>query len=387
MWRSDGGRIPHGLGEPVSQDPHTMYILFDYQIFSLQRVGGISRYFVELAQRLPSFDRSIETAVLAPVHINAHLASSSIRVFGKKIQGFPGKHRLLPRLNRFLGSFMHKHIAADIIHETYYSQKVPAGNCPRVLTVYDMIHERYPQMFTGPDIDIPRYKAAAVARADHVIAISKKTREDLIRFLRVPEEKISVIPLASSFEPPAFEGSADHSTRPFLLYVGLRNGVKNFATLLRAYVESTTLRRDYDLVCAGGGAFTAAERERIRQGLVADRVRYVEVDDVLLKRLYARAHLFVYPSLYEGFGLPLLEAMRCGCPVVCSNTSSMPEIAGDAARYFEPEDAEQMRVVMERVLHSETEREQMKNRGYLRAKLFSWESCIAKTAEVYRRLK
>lgn len=371
----------------MREDTNRMYTLFDYQIFSLQRVGGISRYFVELAQRLPHYDRSIQTAVLAPLHINAYLASSTLRVFGKKIPAFPGKHRLLPPLNRLVGSYIQHRIKPDIVHETYYSHVVPTDTLPRVLTVYDMIHERYPQMFTGADIAIPAYKATAVARADHVIAISDKTKDDLIRFLAVPEGKISVIPLASALEPPPAEEYLDvPQKRPFLLYVGLRSGVKNFAGLLRAYTDSPFLRRNYDLVCAGGGPFTAAECKNIRQGGVDDRVKYMKVDDSLLKRLYTSADLFIYPSLYEGFGLPLLEAMGCGCPVVCSNTSSMPEIAGDAACYFDPEESEQIREVMERVLISDSERKHMKNRGYLRMKMFTWEKCIEKTAQVYRKL-
>lgn len=110
----------------------------------------------------------------------------------------------------------------------------------------------------------------------------------------------------------------------------------------------------------------------------------MHADDSLLASLYSQAALFVYPSLYEGFGLPLLEAMRCGCPVACSNTSSMPEIAGDAASYFDPSDEEGMRAVMESTLQSKDILRSLQARGYERGKLFSWDKCVSQTLELYR---
>jgi glycosyltransferase involved in cell wall biosynthesis len=251
-----------------------------------------------------------------------------------------------------------------------------------------MIHELFPEQFGGIEKKIPEHKAAAVSRADHIIAISQNTRTDIINFLGVPERKISVIPLASSLEVTLLPdpGTTVSWDKPYLLYVGLRQGVKNFSTLLTAYMHSKTLRH-YDLLCVGGGPFTSHESGSIKYSGLQDKIHQIEADDIALKILYANATVFVYPSLYEGFGLPLLEAMKCGCPVVCSNTSSMPEIAGDAACYFDPADAEELRFRLERMVLSETEQKYYQQRGYEREKIFSWDRCVEQTVQVYKSLQ
>ncbi len=366
-----------------------MLICYDYQIFSLQKVGGISRYFVELAERLARYDDGIETTVIAPLHINEYLSRSSVKKIDKKFFAFPGKHHFLPQVNRRITARILKKLQPDIFHETYYSNFLQEVNAPRVLTVYDMIHELYPEQFDGLEKKIPEYKAAAVSRADHIIAISQNTRADVISYLGIPENKISVIPLASSLEEASLSFSCNCKKwdKPYLLYVGLRQGVKNFSTLLMAYRRSKILPQGYDLLCVGGGPFTHQESSVIEHSGLKKKIHQLQADDMHLKMLYSNATVFVYPSLYEGFGLPLLEAMKCGCPVVCSNTSSMPEIAGDAACYFNPADEEELRTVLERMVLSETEQEYYLQRGYEREKKFSWSACVEKTAQLYRSLQ
>ncbi|MBU1232460.1 MAG: glycosyltransferase family 4 protein [Proteobacteria bacterium] len=361
-----------------------MHIVYDYQIFALQKVGGISRYFVELASRLPASSPEIETTVLAPVHINEYLASSSVRKIGWKVACFPGKHRILPAINRIASRTILKSQHPDIFHETYYSATVQSAHVPHILSVYDMIHERFPHQFQGPDLHIPQLKAKAVARADHVIAISNHTRDDLIQYLNVSPEKITVIPLAASFEKTEKKKDVNVCERPYLLYVGLREGVKNFQRLLLAFAHSTLLLSEFDLLCVGGGEFNSEELRCFQKFGVSERIKHQSADDSLLASLYSHAALFVYPSLYEGFGLPLLEAMHCGCPVACSNTSSMPEIAGDAAIYFDPSDEEEIRVAMESTVQSKDIVTSLRARGHEREKLFSWDKCVSQTLELYR---
>jgi glycosyltransferase involved in cell wall biosynthesis len=370
----------------VNTGHQNMHIVYDYQIFALQALGGISRYVLELAQRLPSFSPDFTTTILAPLHINLSLEQSPVHKIGRRIAPFPGKHHILPSINRIAGHRILRKLHPDLVHETYYSSASQSTQVPHVLTVYDMIHERYPDQFTGVDRVIPQVKARAVAMADHLIVISGNTRDDLVEYLHVAPEKITVIPLASSLLKPGEGQMGEIRTKPYLLYVGLRNGVKNFQTLLAAFSHSSVLRADYDLLCVGGGTFTPVEMALIKEMGVTEQVQHRSVDDTLLATLYAQAALFVYPSLYEGFGLPILEAMHCGCPVVCSNTSSMPEIAGDAALYFNPHDEEEMRVVMESVVRSITKTAELRTRGYARESMFSWENCVAHTAEVYQNM-
>ena len=361
-----------------------MHILYDYQIFTLQKMGGISRYFVELAGRLPHCASGFETTVLAPYHINDYLAHSQVQTVGRKIPSFSGRHRILPLLNRAAGRSYLKKQPPDILHETYYSTIAQNTPAPRFLTVYDMIHERFPDQFHGVDCHIPELKSRAVTRADHVIAISKSTRDDLIQYLHIPSEKITVISLAPSFARIDEQAAIQPWRRPYLLYVGLRGGVKNFKRFITAFSHSKMLCSGFDVVCVGGGAFTPEEKSIFQKLGVGENTRHVQADDTHLAALYAQAALFVYPSLYEGFGLPIVEAMHCGCPVVCSNTSSMPEIAGEAALYFDPLDEEELGAVMESVVGSRERADSLRVRGYEREKMFSWDTCVRQTAALYR---
>lgn len=366
-----------------------MRIVFDYQIFSLQQYGGISRYFLELAQNLPYFCKDIETAVVAPYHISPLLTkysrSGQISVIGRQLPIFPGKHLVLPSLNRLASSSAMNALKPDLIHETYYSDHTVEYDCPRILTVYDMIHERFHECFTGVDRQIPELKKKAVHRVDHVITISQSTRDDLIEFLDIPPERISIVPLASSLKRNAENHREKCDRRPYLLYIGLRGGVKNFNVLFRAYMQSEELRSNFDLLCVGGGQFSKEEISLIARAGLTAKVVQLEADDSTLASLYSSAAVFVYPSLHEGFGMPILEAMQCGCPVACSNTSSMPEIAGEAAMFFDPKDPDEIGSVLESVVHSSELTEKMRRLGYEQVKKYSWEQCSHKTAQIYRQ--
>ena len=211
----------------------------------------------------------------------------------------------------------------------------------RVLTIYDLIHERYPNSFIN-SVGTTRPKKIAANRADHVICISESTRRDLVEYCGVPEERTSVIYLGVD---PNF-GQVINTTerlnpRPFLLYVGARGGYKNFNGLVKAFAKSERLRQEFDLLCFGGGAISSSELElAMALGLRPNQLIQIGGSDNILVSLYKQASALVYPSLYEGFGIPPLEAMTVGCPVICSNSSSLPEVVGDAAETFNPLDME-----------------------------------------------
>ncbi len=175
---------------------------------------------------------------------------------------------------------------------------------------------------------------------------------------------------------------------PYFLYVGQRSGYKNFARLLNAYASLPRIRNEFDLISFGTNAFTPQEKEAIHSlGLDPMRVRHLSGDDASLAYLYRKATAFVYPSLYEGFGLPPLEAMSLGCPVLCSNTSSMPEVVGDAGLFFDPLDSEAIRQAMESVASSLELRRDLISRGTQRVKSFSYDRCAAETLAVYGSLR
>lgn len=367
-----------------------MMILYDSKIFQLQKYGGISRYFVNLIQRVA---REEQVVVSAPLHVNNYLAELPPGlVKGAKLAWSPpGSGRVL----EFVGGVIDRMVIAksspDVLHETYYSRKAVApATIPSVLTVYDMIHERFANMFPRR-VNIARRKAAAVSRASHVICISENTRRDLLEFHNLDPNKVSVVHLGCDVLKAGTDSgvlvSALNKSMPYLLYVGDRAFYKNFKTLLRAYASSAWLRKNFRIICFGGGGFQADELQLIRElDLDPTRIEQVGGGDNVLAVYYQNAAAFVYPSLYEGFGIPPLEAMALGCPVVCSNTSSIPEVVGDAGEYFDPEQIESIRASVEQVLQSSERRAELIRNGYKKCAEYSWDRCASETLEIYRGL-
>lgn len=363
-----------------------MRIAYDYQIFSLQTYGGISRYFYELAGNIANLQEEC-VSVVSPLYVNAYLeAKDNLRVVGRKIPAVRYTHYLRQEMNRFLSPLLMARLHPDLVHETYYSAQgtAPAGS-KTVLTVYDMIHERFPGDFPARD-RTSRNKAVAVERADHVICISEQTRNDLLELLDVDPAKVTVVHLGFSLAGRQ-ERRGRQWERPYLLYVGNRAGYKNFNGLLRAYAANRELMATHDIVAFGGGQFNMQERTLIdKLGIPGMRVRHESGGDAVLADLYAGAALFVYPSLYEGFGIPPLEAMSCDCPVVCSNSSSLPEVVGNAAELFDPGSPEAIGSAIERVLNNADLRQSLIASGRSRIELFSWERCARQTMNVYQRV-
>ncbi|MGI8549160.1 MAG: glycosyltransferase family 4 protein, partial [Gemmatimonadaceae bacterium] len=313
-------------------------VAFDHQIFSGQRYGGISRYLVELVRHLSVRD-DCTVSVLALAHANAYLASlPGTLVRGWSVPNVRRTGRLRQRVNDVVTRMLLGSFRPDIVHETYYSawRLAPVG-VPTVVTVHDMTHERFPRYF--PDAaSLARRKAAAVRRAAHVICVSENTRRDLLELIPIDPERVSVIHLASSLPSaatPARTGPR-RDGRPYLLFVGDRRGYKNFSMLLDAMLLLPAGLRHVRLIAFGGGPFGTAELQHI--ALLGDSVVQVSGGDQALAELYSNAAALVYPSLYEGFGIPIVEAMACGCPVICSDTGSLPEVAGAAAEYCDPRD-------------------------------------------------
>ena len=376
-----------------------MKIAYDSQIFCAQTYGGVSRYFCEISTRIAK-EPGVQVSVTAPMHINAYLehvprgivlgfrAPNTDRFQTKHGANYP---RLALRgLGLLMGDWMLRAMKPDIVHETYFSPyRLGSRRARRVLTIYDMIHEKFASSFPHAD-KTARYKALAAERADHVICISESTRRDAIEILGLPPEKTSVIYLGFDLMNTAgarVEELVLPTRGTFLLYVGNRGGYKNFLRLLEAYGTSPQLKMGYELICFGGGAFHADELEAMRTlGLDSGQVSQLGGDDQLLAKLYEHASAFVFPSLYEGFGIPPLEAMSHDCPVVCSNTSSIPEVVGDAGEYFDPADIESMRAAIERVVTSDSHRNLLIAKGRERLKHFSWDRCAIETLDIYRKL-
>jgi len=350
-----------------------MRVLYDYQGF-MQRYGGVSRYFVELTRAMRR-QGGFEPLIPAFFTDNQYLEHTRTFLTHRPVKG---KTRIMAALNRAI-SLRSLSSDYDLFHPTYFSPYfLDRLEKPFVVTVHDMIHE----LFDGGQVrddGTAGNTRLLCDRAAAVIAVSRNTKDDLCRLLGLPEKKVSVVHHATELR---YAGQARLHERPYLLYVGERGGYKNFE-LFAASVAPVLIRRGLDLVCAGGGALSQKERALLSGLGLADRVVQLSfADQGSLASLYHFAEAFCYPSLYEGFGIPLLEAFSCGCPVAASSTSCFPEIAGEAAEYFDPRDSSSIAQAVERAAFGR--RDELIRLGRERLSLYSWERSAAATLEVYR---
>lgn len=361
---------------------------FDEQAIVAQHRGGVSRYFVELVTAFradPSFGVSPIVGWWATRNEYAAAAglAPAARLLGNGKLGPTATTReaaiaylanAVPR-SRLRG--------ATLRHHTFYHSRflAPRNAQPRVVTIYDMIPEVLPELFTtNPHLAKREY----VRRADLILCISASAHDDLVRVYGQPDAPVLVTPLGvdSSFRP----GGSRPAGAPegYVLFVGRRAGYKDFATLLAALRVPEL--RGVPLVAVGGGPFTADELDQIQAFGLAGSVMQVDASDEDMPRYYANAAVFVFPSRYEGFGLPTLEAMACGCPTVLARSSSLPEVGGEAARYFEPGNEEQLAEQLMSVLSDSTLRSGLRAAGLARAAEFTWSACATATANAYRLL-
>ncbi|TBR60367.1 mannosyltransferase [Westiellopsis prolifica IICB1] len=355
-----------------------MHILYDGQIYARQTAGGINRYFANLISRLPKdVFPTLTTRQILDVNYPTH---PNLKTFLYK--GFRPR-RISDSLEKhyFQAIATFKHF--DLIHPTYYSllsqKDFNFYRYPLVLTVHDMIYE----IFYPNDPHIEE-KRKAIMTAQAIICVSENTKKDLLEYYSLPEDKITVTYLASEVDSSLSYGSESVPIYPYYLYVGSRSSYKNFDTLLAAFAKVVSVKSEVRL-CIVGSPFNRQEEQLIAALNLSERIEhYNNVSDSHLAKLYRCSVAFVYPSLYEGFGIPPLEAMSCGTVAVVSNTSSIPEVVGDAGLLFDPKATYDLAEILLLLLDKPTERDQFIAKGYKRAKIFSWNKTAAQTLQVYR---
>ncbi|MBQ4407179.1 MAG: glycosyltransferase family 4 protein [Bacteroidales bacterium] len=350
-----------------------MKILFDHQIFAYQEIGGVSRYFCEIMKHIPK--EMWYTSVSLSNNVYLKELQVPHKPFLENIN-FYKKGRVMLELGKIHSSKVIKQGDFDVLHLTHYeSYANNKTNKPIVLTYHDKLFHSFE--YNKRTI---REQKRCFERADAVVAISHNTKKDLIDYFDYPEEKIHVIyhGVANnlSVEKPIFDFD-------YVLFVGRRGRYKNFENFLYAFAKLDA--KDLRLVCTAGD-FTREELNLIKQLNLSGRVVHKFASDRDLNALYQNAVFFVFPSKYEGFGMPLLEAMANKCPVLCSNNSAFPEVAGDAAVYFNADDVDSIVYAMEKVYNSQAVRNDLINKGLERVKEFTWEKSAARHLEVYKSL-
>ncbi len=367
-------------------------IALDGIVFEQQAVGGISRIYQEILPRLCDLDQSLVVSLLTggplaqtlPRH--PRITHETLAYWQQHLR--PGRYFARARWHgrsRALAAWLDKQ-REDLFHSTNYT--LPNGwRGPVVITAYDLIYKRFPQLFATPEAERTRVQIEqAVLDADLVICISASTRADLLDYYNLDPAKLRVIPLGVSpvFSKMAAGPLPGAGERPFLLYVGRRGKHKNFATLLAAYARWDGRQAD-DLLVAGD-PWTAEEMRRLNDLGVTGKVRLkTAVSDQELALLYNQAAAFVYPSLYEGFGLPLLEAMACGCPVVASRIPTSLEVGAAVPYYFAPESGDDLLLALDAALRGGRSAAPI-TEGIRQAAAYSWENSARQTLEVYRAL-
>jgi glycosyltransferase involved in cell wall biosynthesis len=353
-------------------------VLFGPDAFR-QRHGGVSRYFVNLHREL--LELGVRSRIFAGLHDNAYLEDTS-KVLGLRTREFRGR----PRVSRAaLYPVLRPHRRPRIYHNTWYLSPLPSFGHRIAVTVHDLTAVRLPRYFTAAETSRALDEQTRwCAAADVVFAVSHDTKADVVELLGVPPEKVFVTPLAAelSLQTPATRAAERWREPGRLLYVGGRTAYKNWPVLVAALARCP----GFHLVCAGGGPPTKEDYRLLADYGVMDRVIFMAADDETLGGLYRNAAALVTTSLHEGFGLPVLEALAVGCPVISSGTGAQREVGGSAASYYDPSRPDELIDLIRYLPTSPEELRWLGQPGRDRAATFTWAETARRTLDGYRTI-
>ncbi len=369
--------------------------------FSPGRMGGVETYVRNLIQHLVAIDHENSYTLICHDGNAGYFADLADHVTFKV---FANRKKSLSRLARSLVRKVSgidliqvavDRLGLDLLHNPFTAVRSSRLKTPVIVTFHDLQHHYLPRFFKPREVQGRDAAYSRAAReAVHLIAVSSFTAETVHQCYGVPRDRITAVPLgvAPEYRPcPADELTPLRIelglTRPFLYFPAATWAHKNHSTLfetLRMLIELHNF--DGDLVLTGVAVRSReALKEELRRLGIADRVHilgYLPYEQ--LPRIYSMARLLVFPSLFEGFGMPVLEAMACGCPVACSNVASLPEVSGDAAEYFDPSSADDMVRAIQATWSDEARRATLREQGLKRAAGFSWNATAQTTLDVYR---
>lgn len=352
--------------------------------------AGIGQYILHLVKGLSKVDRENEYVLLQSRKDHTSIVEQPN--FRRVSLWTPSHHRLERKsLNVEI-----MRLGLDILHSPDFIPPDRPG-CRSVITVHDLAFLLYPHFLTKESARYYGHIDQAVRWTDHIVAVSQNTKRDTIQHLGVPEDKITVVYEAANpiFRPIDRAEAREHVRQRhgvdgrFLLFVSTIEPRKNVPTLLRAVRQLLDCyKEDVHLVLAGGKGWLSEDAFALVEQLkLESRVHFVgRVSSEDLLYLYNAAELLTHPAFYEGFGLPPLEAMACGLPVIVSNVASLPEVVGDAGLLVDPNNVDELTVSMWRVLSDPEIGREMRVKGLRQAARFSWERAATETAAIYKRV-
>lgn len=354
----------------------TMRVLYDATVFSSQKTGGISRYHYELYKGVRELNCNLKIGGLATKN-KYTLADPILR---RKLIKDPCA--ALAGINRFLIKRALRKAGSDVVYHPSNLYRSVLESISKetkvVLTIHDMIIERETNQ-------IDELKKDFALRADKIIAISQATKDEIIDILNIPEEKIEIIYHGSSLNTENIRKPNVALPDKYLLYVGGRRVHKNIPFLLSSISNILKEDKDLHMICAGVKHFSEEEKSHIRNLGIEDKVLSIaKPEDNELAYLYSNALAFVFPSFYEGFGIPILEAWSCKTPLLLSDCTCFKEIGEDAAIYFDPYSEKSIADAVKTIVNDENLRQDLIEKGQERLKLFSWKKTAEETLKVYQ---
>ncbi len=359
----------------------------DNTIFTFQKAGGVSVYWYELLRRYAQNKHQFRVNIIK-------LADKSINIFDRNLDyslfNVYQENFLIPKLHRYFP--VNEKLESKSIYHSSYFRTSYRKDIVNIITVYDFAHD------LGFSSGFPRkyaniwQKKQGIFNADGIICISESTKIDLLKlYPQIDENKVIVIHLAVSDEFRVLEtrlyiesitkSKLVNVQKPYIVYIGERATYKNF----KVAVETLRLLEDYNLVIVGGGELNAVEQQYIEQLLPNRFLHLKNIHSAKLNEVFNEAFCLIYPSRYEGFGIPLIEAMKAGCPVITTSYASIPEVVGQAGLIVK-EILPNLFVEKVKYLEFKENREKIVEMGLIQASLFSWDRCYEETIKFYQKI-
>lgn len=355
-----------------------MKVLYDPFCFS-EFYGGVSRYFTEVISHFP-----VDVQYSIPLKYTNNEYYPKLGLDYKeflKNKRFKGQCTLIKLLNI---PELRRTIAKEkfeIYHQTHYDTMIfdlLPKSTKKIVTIHDLNFFAIPQ-FYNPKSLLKIKQIESIKKADYIITVSQNTKADLIKYFNIPESSISVIyhgvsKVVEDIQPYKLD-------KPYILFVGARNAYKNFENTAKAFSQ-INIKKDFYLICTGN-PFSSSENELLQKLNIFDSVKQIKASEKVLSSLYRGALCFIYPSYYEGFGIPLLEAMTNNCPIICSNKSCFPEVASNAALYFDPNSIDEISDRINQIIKDSKLRDDLITKGQIRVKDFSWDKSSEEHVKLY----